>query len=95
MAGNAVPTLQCDNDRTRVTEWRFAPGATTGWHRHEYDYVIVPITSGVLELTGPSGEVNRAELQAGVSYFRETGVEHDVRNANAFEFSFVEVEFKK
>jgi len=95
MADTAVPSVQCDNDRTRVTEWRFAPGATTGWHRHEYDYVIVPITSGLLGLTGPDGTVTQAELQAGVSYFREAGVEHDVQNINDFEFSFVEVEFKK
>ena len=33
----AVPTVQVDNDRVRVTEWRFAPGAATGWHRHEFD----------------------------------------------------------
>jgi hypothetical protein len=37
---------------------------------------------------------NLAELIAGVSYFREAGVEHDVINANGFEFVFVEVEFK-
>ena len=42
MTGQAVPTVQIDNERTRVTEWRFAPGASTGYHRHEYDYVIVP-----------------------------------------------------
>ena len=95
MADTAVPSVQCDNDRTRVTEWRFAPGATTGWHRHEYDYVIVPITSGLLGLTGPDGTVTQAELQAGVSYFREAGVEHDVQNINDFEFSCVEGEFKK
>ena len=94
MAGHAVPTVQCDNERTRVTEWRFAPGATTGWHRHEYDYVIVPVTTGTLELTGPGDDVNTVELTAGVSYFREAGVEHDVKNANDFEFSFVEDEFK-
>lgn len=95
MAETAVPTVQCDNDLTRVTEWRFAPGATTGWHRHEYDYVIVPVTSGKLELSGPNGEVTTADLTAGVSYFREAGVEHDVKNASSHEFSFVEVEFKK
>ena len=42
----AIPTVQVDNDRTRVTQWRFEPGAATGYHRHEYDYVIVPQTSG-------------------------------------------------
>ena len=46
----AVPIVQVDNDRVRVTEWRFAPGAATGWHRHEFDYVVVPITTGTLLL---------------------------------------------
>ena len=94
MSELAVPTTQSDNARTRVTEWRFAPGAATGFHRHEYDYVIVPITTGQLKLIDAKGEVNFAQLQAGVSYFREAGVEHDVINANDYEFSFVEVEFK-
>ena len=46
MTGKAVPSVQIDNERTRVTEWRFTPGAATGFHRHEYDYVIVPGTTG-------------------------------------------------
>ena len=28
----AKPTVFIDNERTRVTEWRFAPGAATGRH---------------------------------------------------------------
>ena len=94
MTEQAVPTVQSDNDRTRVTEWRFSPGAATGYHRHEYDYVIVPITTGQLKLIGPDGGESFAALTAGQSYFREAGVEHDVINANDYEFSFVEVEFK-
>jgi len=90
----AVPTVQIDDANVRVTEWRFAPGAATGWHRHEYAYVVVPMTTGQLVATGPSGET-KADLVAGRSYTRAAGVEHDVRNANAFEFVFVEVEIKK
>ena len=90
---NAVPTVQIDNDLTRVTEWRFAPGATTGYHKHAYDYVVVPMTSGNLALSGPGGDTT-AELTAGQPYYRQAGVEHDVKNANDFEFVFVEVEFK-
>ena len=89
----AVPTVQVDNDRVRVTEWRFAPGAATGWHRHEFDYVVVPITTGTLLLKEGDGE-RYAELTAGVSYSREVGVEHNVINANDYEFVFVEVEIK-
>ena len=43
----AVATVKIDNERVRVTEWRFAPGAATGWHRHELDYVVVPMTTGL------------------------------------------------
>ena len=89
----AVPTVQVDNDRVRVTEWRFAPGAATGWHLHEFDYVVVPITTGTLLLKEGDGE-RYAELTAGVSYSREVGVEHNVINANDYEFVFVEVEMK-
>ena len=89
----AVPTVQVDNDRVRVTEWRFAPGAATGWHRHEFDYVVVPLTTGKLLLKEGDGE-RYAELTAGVSYSREVGVEHNVINANDYEFVFVEVEMK-
>lgn len=82
-----------DNERTRVTEWRFAPGDATGWHRHEHDYVIVPMLDGKLRLVDADGE-KVAELARGVPYYRRRGVEHDVINANDFDFAFIEVEMK-
>ena len=89
----AIPTVQIDNDRAKVTEWRFAPGAETGYHRHGMDYIVVPMTTGTLLLETPGGEI-RSPLTAGVSYTRLTGVEHNVINANDFEFVFVEIELK-
>jgi quercetin dioxygenase-like cupin family protein len=89
----AVPIVQIDNDRVKVTEWRFASGAETGWHRHGMDYVVVPMTTGTLLLETPGGEV-RSPLTAGRSYTRLTGVEHNVINANEHEFVFVEIELK-
>jgi quercetin dioxygenase-like cupin family protein len=91
----AIPTVQIDNARLRVTEWRFAPGAATGWHRHAHDYVVVPMTTGRLLLEEPGGARRYAQLTAGVSYSRETGVEHDVINDNDTEFVFIEVELKE
>lgn len=93
MSDKAVPTLQIDNDRVRVIEWRFAPGAATGWHKHDYDYVVVPMTTGKLRIKDAQGE-RVSDLIAGVSYTRKAGVEHDVFNANASEFVFVEIEMK-
>ena len=89
----ARPTRQIDNRRTIVTEWQFAPGAETGWHRHEFDYVVVPGLDGQLLIEEDGGE-RIAELRAGEAYFREAGVEHNVINANDFEFSFVEIELR-
>lgn len=89
----AKPTVQINNNRVLVTEWRFDPGAETGWHRHEYDYVVVPQTTGKLLLETKEGE-NLAELKAGQPYFRNVGVEHNVVNANGYEFLFIEVELK-
>lgn len=89
----AVSTVKIDNVQVRVTEWRFAPGAHTGHHRHEYAYVVVPLVTGALAATGAAGETTSA-LRVGEPYYREAGVEHDVRNANPFEFAFIEIELK-
>ncbi|MDM8168182.1 cupin domain-containing protein [Roseovarius sp.] len=91
--GTATPTVMIDNDRVRVTEWRFAKrGDNTGWHRHAFDYIVVPLFDGVLEIDLGNGERVTAPMQNGVPYFRELGVEHDVINGNDFECAFVEVE---
>ena len=90
----AIATVQIDNERMRVTEWRFAPGAATGFHRHAYDYCVVPLTTGKLRIEGKDG-VSEAELVTGRSYTRREGVEHDVINANPHEFVFIEVELKE
>jgi mannose-6-phosphate isomerase-like protein (cupin superfamily) len=82
---------QIDNARTRVTRHRMAPGAHTGFHRHEYDYVIVPVTSGRMRIL-EAGKELYADLESGVAYFRLAGVEHDIFNDGRQELVFVEVE---
>ncbi len=88
---DATPVVHVDDERFRVTEWRFAPGASTGWHRHEHDYVVVPLVTGQLRIVSSAGE-QLIDLTAGQSYTRRTGVEHDVHNPNDFPFAFVEIE---
>lgn len=89
----AKPTVQIENDRVIVTEWRFEPGAETTWHRHEYDYIVIPQTTGKLLIEAETGE-NVSELVCGESYARSKGVEHNVINHNDYEFVFVEIELK-
>jgi quercetin dioxygenase-like cupin family protein len=90
----AVATVQVDNERVRVTEWRFAPGAETGEHVHGMDYTVVPLGDGQLKIVSPRGEESLVPLKLGASYFRKAGVHHNVINANDFEYAFVEIELK-
>jgi len=88
---SAVPTVQVTNEHVIVTEWRFAPGAETGWHTHGHNYVVVPQTDGELLLETPTGEM-KALLIAGQSYARAIGVQHNVVNVSSHEVVFVEIE---
>ena len=82
---------QIENRRARVTRHKMAPGASTGFHRHEYDYVIVPVTDGRMRVV-EGGRESVNELMAGVAYFRSAGVEHDVTNGGDHDLIFVEIE---
>jgi quercetin dioxygenase-like cupin family protein len=93
MTGTAKSIKHIENDRVIVTEWRFAPGANTGWHRHAHDYVIVPLMDGKVKLETRQG-TSFAEMKKGAPYFRNEGVEHDVINANEAEYAFIEIELK-
>ncbi len=91
--GLAKATVYVDNSTARVTEWRFFnKGDNTGWHTHEYDYVVVPMFDGILEIDLPDGSRTTAELKTGVPYYRDLGVRHDVISGNDFECAFVEIE---
>lgn len=93
MRDTATSLVHIDDDRFKVTEWRFAPGAETGWHRHGHDYVIVPLTDGQLVLDLPGGQGARAQLVQGQPYSRREGVEHNVINgSDSRPLAFLEVE---
>lgn len=89
----ATPTVQIDNDLCIVTLWHFEPGAQTGWHTHEYDYVVVPTTNGELLLETEQGPIT-AQLTLGQSYTRQAGVKHNVVNAGSEPMAFVEIEWR-
>jgi quercetin dioxygenase-like cupin family protein len=93
MSGTAKATVFLENDKVIVTEWRMAPGTNTGWHRHDHDYVVVPLVDGKVQLKTKDG-TGFAENKKGVPYFRNEGVEHDVINADSVEYSFIEIELK-
>ena len=91
--GHAISTVFIDNKRTRVTEWKFPPRSETGQHRHEYDYIVVPMVTGQIRVMTPNNETF-SELKVGSPYFRYAGAIHNVISTNDYEFAFIEIEFK-
>jgi quercetin dioxygenase-like cupin family protein len=92
MSGTAESLVILENPQVRVTSWSFEPGDTTGWHRHEYPYVVVPVTGGkfaVLAIDGASTEMHQVP---GSAYDRPAGVEHEVRSDDARVAVFIEIE---
>ncbi len=90
----ATSEVVIDDDKVRVTRWDFDPGAETGWHRHGMDYIVTTITPCSFLLEEPGGGSRRVDMEAGVSYRREEGVEHNVVNGGKEPMTFVEVELK-
>ncbi len=89
----ARSTIGIDNPRVRVTTWSSeSAGATTGSHRHEYDYVVVPVTGGTLTVTATDGECRDMIQHAGAPYLGTAGTEHTVTAEEAV--VFVEIELK-
>jgi hypothetical protein len=39
----AERAVQIDNDGARVSQWRFALTAATGWRRHEFAFVEIEL----------------------------------------------------
>ena len=87
----AISSVQVENDRVRIREWRFAPSTETGWHRHEYDFVVVPQTSGRLRLRTKENE-SHVDLVEGCAYTRPAGVEHNVYNMGKEEIVLIEID---
>ena len=89
----AAPAVLLEDAKVRVTRWDFVASAETGWHRHEMDYVIVPMTTCHFLLEEPGGQRN-VDMEAGAVYRRDAGVEHNVVNAGSAPMSFIEIELK-
>lgn len=90
----ATATQLIDDKRTRVTRFDFAPGAETGWHTHQMDYVITTLTDCHMLLEHPDGATTETTIPAHTVYRRDEGVEHNVINNGDAAMAFIEVELK-
>jgi beta-alanine degradation protein BauB len=92
---NAQPVTSEDDDRVRITTWTFQDGEDTGDHRHEYDYIVVPITGGTFAVDEVDGTTREMIQHAAVAYRGRAGTEHNVINRSGATAVFVEIELKR
>ena len=90
----AKTNIQIDNERIRVTEYSFNKNEETGFHTHQWDYVVVPQTDGQLLLIDDNEVETTATLIKGEPYYRKAGVSHNVININKEKLVFIELEIK-
>ena len=93
MGAEATAEVQLENADFKVTRWTIEPGAVIPMHRHEFEYVVVPMVTDTMTVVDASGAVHEAALVAGQSYSRPAGTEHQVENrSSSSAIVFVEVE---
>ena len=91
----ARSTTSADTDRVRITTWTFEDGENTGRHRHDYDYIVVPVTGGTFAITEPDGTTRQMTQEAAVAYLGRAGTEHNVISRSHRTAVFVEIELKR
>ncbi len=87
--------LTADDDRVRITTWTFQDGEDTGHHRHEYDYVVVPVSGGTFAVLEADGTTRELTQQSAGAYLGRAGTEHNVVNRSGRTAVFVEIELKR
>ena len=88
-------TIQSESQSDIVTRWDFPPKSCTGWHKHIYDFIVIPITDGILRIENVDNKEDTfRELISGESYTGKAGLEHNVINDSKKYISFIEVEKK-
>lgn len=85
--------VQLENEHFRVTQWTIEPGGRIPMHRHDFEYVVVPLVTDTMHVVNSDGTEIAASLEHGISYTRPAGAEHQVENRGSTNaVVFVEIE---
>lgn len=90
--GPDVYALKLENERVRVMEVTFAPGASIALHSHP-DHAVYVVEGGTLVVTDASGKDQTFEIKAGDSFWMPAQ-SHSARNPGTTNLKLVVVEVK-
>lgn len=90
--GPDIYRLILENERVRVMEARFQPGAKIGPHAHP-DHVVVVTSAGKLVVTAANGKTQEFDAKVGDTFFIAAET-HSAENVGTTEFVCVVTELK-
>ena len=90
----AERVVMFEDEKTRITFWRFPPGTETGWHRHTHDYVTIQQSGGQLQLENRDGTVKVIDYEDGRAAAYSAPIEHNATNTSDVEVRVTEIEYK-
>ena len=83
-----------EDDKTRITFWRFPPDTETGWHKHTHDYVTIQQSGGQLKLEDREGNIKIIDYVDGKAAAYKAPIEHNAKNISNEEVRVTEIEYK-
>ena len=91
----AIHKILFEDDKTRITHWTMKPGEQTGWHSHDYDYVVVRLSGGRLHLDYADGSEREVDYALGGTLTGSAPVEHNAISVGDEAIVSLEIEYKK
>ena len=91
----AEPIVVHEDDKTRITQYRLEPGEQTGWHIHEYDYVVMHQSEGELTSHFADGTSAVFSYKPGGASAYSAPVEHNAVNTGSVTVSGFEIVYKR
>lgn len=92
--GDVGKEILFENERVRIWGLSLEPGEVQDWHRHEYPYIVVPLTEGQNVMTFADGRERETVESPGMALWREPGMAHKLTNTSGWTYSNVLIELK-
>ena len=93
-ANSAEFIVLFEDSKTKITSWRFDPGAETGWHHHNYDYVTIQKSEGRLKIENENGEIHYIDYENNQAASYTAPIIHNASNVSNVEVRVIEIEYK-
>lgn len=91
-ASNVYKKVLLDNDKVRVMEVEFAPGAMAAWHSHP-NHTIYALTNGKIQITDKGKPANTIDVKMGTAMYIPA-VTHMAKNTGTTTVKLIVTEIK-